>query len=322
MDPDAQLEELYRRYAEEDDLFLDSSDSDSEIDSEGIARKQGFVADELGRNDPLASEDDSEEEDLDQFQLLQLQRMERERAALLIVSEAEDYFDDSDAPGGPETESNFDYTRRWPGLSANEKLSLAFNDISVSHNVPRSAVAQYRRCHDAENRPSDYRTARRLMRKLTGVGEVRYDCCPMGCISYSLPRYRDLDRCPAINKEGAICGHARFAVKNGVAIPNAQHSYIPVTHRLKLRWADKQTAREMLAYKSLCKSNLEKGIRSDFWTGQFYVDQKARGLYQDDTDMAFMLTTDGVKVFKTRDDFTIWPIMLVCILLFNFKRLV
>lgn len=52
-------------------------------------------------------------------------------------------------------------------------------------------------------------------------------------------------------------------------------------------------------------------MRSDFWTGELYRDLKLRGLFQEKTDIALSLSSDGVKVFKTRSAFQIWPIMLV-----------
>lgn len=32
-----------------------------------------------------------------------------------------------------------------------------------------------------------------------------------------------------------------------------------------------------------------------------------------DTDLGFVLTTDGVQIFKTRSRFSIWPIVLQCL---------
>lgn len=42
-----------------------------------------------------------------------------------------------------------------------------------------------------------------------------------------------------------------------------------------------------------------------------FTDLKQQGLFQEKTDIALSLSTDGVKVFKTRSAFQIWPIMLV-----------
>ena len=69
----------------------------------------------------------------------------------------------------------------------------------------------------------------------------------------------------------------------------------------------------MIAHKAKCRRDARNDIKSDYWTGELYKEQREKGLFpEENTDMAFMLTSDGVKVFKTRDDFSIWPLMLVC----------
>jgi hypothetical protein len=66
----------------------------------------------------------------------------------------------------------------------------------------------------------------------------------------------------------------------------------------------------MMAYRYGCVQDREKGIRSDFWTGDLFSDLEKNGLFPLITDLAFALSSDGVKVFKTRGTFYIWPIML------------
>jgi hypothetical protein len=55
-------------------------------------------------------------------------------------------------------------------------------------------------------------------------------------------------------------------------------------------------------------------VRSDFWSGGLFKDLRQLGLFSEKTDIALSLSSDGVKVFKTRTAFQIWPIMLVRIL--------
>lgn len=40
---------------------------------------------------------------------------------------------------------------------------------------------------------------------------------------------------------------------------------------------------------------------------------KTKGLFDRNTDMGFLLTTDGVQVFKAKTRFSIWPIALECL---------
>jgi hypothetical protein len=76
-------------------------------------------------------------------------------------------------------------------------------------------------------------------------------------------------------------------------------------------YADKQRAKEMMDYPHRCLEDRENNVRSDFWTGTLCRDQERKGLFSQITDVALALSSDGVKVFKTRSAFNIWPIMLV-----------
>jgi hypothetical protein len=202
-------------------------------------------------------------------------------------------------------EDSFDYRKIAETLTSQEKTSFAFHDIGLTHHVSREAVQGFRSLHP--DKPFDYRTSRDRIKMLTGVAEVRYDCCVKGCISYSLPKYADLKECP-IEK----CKHPRYRNgSGGKLVPYAQHSYIPVAHRLRLMYSDKERAREMMEYPYQCGQDRENNIRSDFWTGELFRDLQAKGLFSLRTDVALALSSDGVKVFKTRSSFYIWPIMLV-----------
>ena len=90
------------------------------------------------------------------------------------------------------------------------------------------------------------------MRDVTGLEEVRYDCCIEGCISYALPQYANLTECP-INE----CKHARFKANGG---SYAQHSYIPITHRLQLMYSDKERAIEMMTYRAKMDEEMNTGV--------------------------------------------------------------
>jgi hypothetical protein len=202
-------------------------------------------------------------------------------------------------------DSSFDYRHIAEKLTSQEKTSFAFHDIGLTHHVSREAVQGFRSLQP--DKPFDYRTSRDRIKMLTGVAEVRYDCCVKGCISYSLPKYADLEVCP-IEK----CKHPRYRNgSGGKLVPYAQHSYIPVAHRLRLMYSDKERAREMMEYTYQCEQDRENNIRSDFWTGELFRDLQAKGLFSLRTDVALALSSDGVKVFKTRSAFYIWPIMLV-----------
>jgi hypothetical protein len=210
----------------------------------------------------------------------------------------------SDVDGKLNDELDFDYRGESHPLTAQEQTSFAYHDISVTHSVSRAAMLELRELQP--EKPFDYRTTRDRLKALTGVAEVRYDCCIKGCVSYALPEYANLQECPMEK-----CKHPRYCVSaGGKQQAYAQHSYIPVAHRLRLMYSDKQYAKEMMAYRYGCVQDREKGIRSDFWTGDLFSDLEKNGLFPSITDLAFALSSDGVKVFKTRSTFYIWPIML------------
>ena len=200
--------------------------------------------------------------------------------------------------------TNFNYRHMPERLTTQEMRSFAFRDISVTHHIPRTAMEQFRRIQVGIEQPSDYRTTRKGIESLTGVKEVRFDCCPNSCISYSISKYANLEQCPK-------CQHPRYKSGRGTKLPYAQYGNIPIAHRLKLMYADKRRSREMMEYRIRTKDDAEEKIRSDSWTGALYKDLKELGLFSEDTDIALTLSTDGVKVFKTRSTFNIWPLMLV-----------
>ena len=148
---------------------------------------------------------------------------------------------DSDVSSGPRGAGSFDYRRKLAPLATQELRSFVFHDLTVSHNIPRVARQGFRSLHTS-GRPSDPRTTRKRMQDITGLEEVRYDCCIEGCISYALHRYADLTQL-SING----CKHARFKA-DGESY--AKHSYIPLTHRLQLMYSDKKWAMEMMTYRA------------------------------------------------------------------------
>jgi hypothetical protein len=160
---------------------------------------------------------------------------------------------DQEGHVGPHNEDSFDYRKKLSPLSTQQLRSFVFHDLTVTHHIPRIAIQGFSSLHISE-RPSDPRTTKKLMGVLTGLGEVRYDCCIEGCISYSLPRYSSMKECP-------IRGCARPRLKPD-GTPFAQHSYIPITHRLRLMYSDKERAIEMMTYRAKMDEEMETGVCS------------------------------------------------------------
>jgi hypothetical protein len=86
----------------------------------------------------------------------------------------------------------FDYRQVPEPLTQQEQMSFAYHDIATTHNVPRAAMQEFRTLQP--DKPLDPRTTEKRIACLTGVVEVKYDCCLKGCISYALPKYAHLEQ--------------------------------------------------------------------------------------------------------------------------------
>lgn len=213
-------------------------------------------------------------------------------------------------------ESTMDFNYRNPHgepPTRQETISFALDDIIQKHKIAREAASDIRELFGGIYTEGllDYRTTRRRIEQKTGVKEIQYDCCPHSHMSYAM--YPDLVSC-------THCSHPRWKEQNPNGknqlepkkIPYATHSYIPVTHRVRLWYTDAQKAAMMTNYRFQAEKDREKDLRSDYWSGDLFEDMKTKkGLFDLDTDIGFMLSTDGVKVFKSRRSFSIWPLLLV-----------
>jgi hypothetical protein len=177
-------------------------------------------------------------------------------------------------------------------LSRSEVVSLVVHDMAVKYKAPRSYVQDQRRLHAALGTTIlDYRTVRRRVCNMTAIKDVRYDCCPKSCMSYAM--FPDLDTCLEPD-----CQHPRWKDVER-KVPYAQHSYIPITQRLLLWWGNSARAKSMLEYRTnISDDRTPTRDRLDFWTGTLYHQLRDQGLFADKTDLAFILSSDGVKVSR------------------------
>jgi hypothetical protein len=306
---------------EEDDfdIFWFPLDSQSESESEDEEDPLAASALRLG----YVSDND---EDLD------LSYSDEQRQGYTPAVEEDEEVEEKEDAGtvaAVRPEGEFDY--RNPSsepLTGREMVSMVLQDISQTYLIPREAAGEIRRLitwatslnttstasEDSqitppgknEFKPMDPRTLLKRMTLRTGLDQAMYDCCRNSCMAFTLNTTAEV--C-------SYCGEARYHPGTGKAV--AQFAYIPVIHRLRLMWSDKAKANEMLEYRwnveQMGKAD-EDGppLRSDFWTGQLCRDLKEKkGLFSKLMDMGLSLSTDGVKVFKTRSAFNIWPLMLV-----------
>jgi hypothetical protein len=72
----------------------------------------------------------------------------------------------------------------------------------------------------------------------------------------------------------------------------------------------------MIRYRNKARFDREQGQSADFWSADLIQelqerDCAERSMFSQDTDLAFFLSSDGVKVFKSRRAFHIWPLLLI-----------
>ena len=94
--------------------------------------------------------------------------------------------------------------------------------------------------------------------------------------------------------------------------PWLTYDYIPLVHRLRLQYSDPDQARKLTAYRAEVDTRTQStGVLEDFWGSKLDIRLREMGLFQNDTDLGFYLSTDGIKVYKSRVEFHNWPILLV-----------
>ncbi|KAI5776687.1 hypothetical protein EDC01DRAFT_636530 [Geopyxis carbonaria] len=198
-----------------------------------------------------------------------------------------------------------------PDLSKKEVLSFSLHNSYTRFQTQRRCYQDIHEILGAlYEQPLDERTTEARIQRYTGIQGVRYDCCIQSCMSFAM--YPDMQECK-------YCQHPRFKTlqvrrqkgkKPTVQKPWATYDYIPVTHRMRLWWADTRRAQVMLNYRRQVKLDRENGMFSDFWSGGFCAELQQQGLLQHDTDIAFFFSSDAVKVFKSRRSFKITPLLL------------
>ena len=90
------------------------------------------------------------------------------------------------------------------------------------------------------------------------------------------------------------------------------YDYISLVHCLHLQYSDPDQARKLKAYRAEVDTRTQStGVLEDFWGSKLDIRLREIGLFQNDTDLGFYLSTDGIKVYKSRVEFHNWPILLV-----------
>jgi hypothetical protein len=111
--------------------------------------------------------------------------------------------------------------------------------------------------------------------------------------------YADLANCP-------LCNEPRYDKKN---ITIRTFDLIPITHRLRLQFANPARAKALRDYPKFLQENPWDGVR-DYWDGELHKEHRNKGFFADYRDIALGLSTDGLQLFAVGTD-SVWPILLV-----------
>jgi hypothetical protein len=147
---------------------------------------------------------------------------------------------------------------------------------------------------------------------ISGLKPERYDCCKDSCCCF-IGVYADLDKCP-------YCEQPRYDSRGR---PRATYLYLPLIPGLQVLFADKQMCEELLY---CARFTSKSGKISDIFNSPHYRQLRGRHVhveeeilshlfFDQDTDIAMGLSTDGVCPFKNRK-LTCWPLLGV---LYNLK---
>lgn len=267
--------------------FIDTKD-DSQSDDARCTRLNVDSSD-------TQSEDEDEDDGVDWEELIKASRKKPEDRHPILLSAIRGYDSDDNA---------YDYKNLVKPISQRDALSFALLDIKSSHQVPREANAKYTRLIKAISpvQPFDARASVKHIQKRTGIHFVEYHCCIGSCMCFGpFPNYTHCTHCgePRLDENGR---------------PRAIFRFIPVIHRLRMQYANTERARKFVGYRASVEARWSEspdGLSEDFWTSGLYQSQKAQGLYADDTDIGFLFSTDGVRVFKTRSNYTVYPLLLL-----------
>ncbi|KAJ6448812.1 hypothetical protein C8R45DRAFT_768387, partial [Mycena sanguinolenta] len=132
---------------------------------------------------------------------------------------------------------------------------------------------------------------------ISGLKPERYDCCKESCCCF-VGVYANLDKCP-------YCEQPRYDSRGR---PRATFLYLPLIPRLQALFGDKHMCEELL-YRARFTS--QSGKISDIFDSLHYRRLRQRHVriedeifshlfFDQDTDIAMGLSTDGVCPFKNR----------------------
>lgn len=195
---------------------------------------------------------------------------------------------------------NFNYKIPSDKLSRQGMLSVALHDITIKHTIPHEAAKdtaeQFAPILPGVDKLLSFCTVRNCMEGLTGIRKVLYDC-PSNHMVYTM--------CP--NLESCIyCSHPWWKSQSATAtandpykrIPYVTHSYVPVAHYIHPMYTNDYKAATFPSYRLAVEKDCRKDLWSDYWSSNLFIEMRRKGLFDLYTNVSFMFSFDGIKVFK------------------------
>ena len=189
-------------------------------------------------------------------------------------------------------------------LTYRELIFISLYQIKIARNLTRDAWTDIQGLIKACNKshtPYDLRTTEYLLKRHTGIIHTRYPVCRNNCMCFA--EYPDMTSCQ-------YCGETKYDAKG---LPHKTFDYLPIIHQLRLRWADATQASQLKSYRYELETspNPQKVIR-DFWDSSWAKKLHQQGIFNNDTDLAFYFSTDGINLFDKGPSHSVWPMILTC----------
>ncbi|EIW75660.1 hypothetical protein CONPUDRAFT_65589, partial [Coniophora puteana RWD-64-598 SS2] len=181
-------------------------------------------------------------------------------------------------------------------LSEDDLRNIRAFNFKVDAQLGGQDYEKLRRSKLAPNLETLHRLQSR-MAFLSGIMPVNYHCCPNSCVCYT-GDYQQLDQCPR-------CSEARY---DNQGQPRHIFQYIPLIPRLSNLFLDPESIQKM-RYRSNYDTRTS-GV-ADVFDGKHYrgllsqhvrvdAEQLGHRFFDQASDIALALSTDGVGPFKSR----------------------
>lgn len=143
----------------------------------------------------------------------------------------------------------------------------------------------------ATHPPQSLYRIRRRLQHITGLVNIPFSCCVNSCCAQTMENAATECRCTTGNVE-------------------QKYHYFPIIPRLLIQWSNPGTAKLMKEYPRSCIAEAQTGVITDFWDADLFRNYQDTNILQEERDMAFSISMDGVTVIRQKG-FSVWPMVVV-----------